>query len=156
MLFVMAGAVIWLAAGRLIDTIDRLARRLRRSGFTVAFFILGFLTSIGESSVALNSLVAGSPQVAAGNLTGASMVLLLFLVPLTAIMANGIYLQNTLDRTQLALALSAAALPALFLLDGGASRMEGLIVCWRTARCYSPYAGAPGPFPRKSKLCWRR
>lgn len=125
--FIAAGVVTWLAAGRLIEGVDRLARRLRQTGFTVAFFVLGFMTSMGELSVMVNSTLAGEPQVSAGNLAGASIALMLFLVPLTAILANGIRLDYTMNRPQLAVALIAAALPAILMVDGDATWYEGLL-----------------------------
>jgi cation:H+ antiporter len=127
LLFVVSSAVIWLLAGRLIEVVERLARRFRQSGFTVAFFILGFLTSISELSVMVNSTLTDAPQVSAGNLAGASLVLLLFLVPLLAILGNGIHLDNTLNQGQLALALIVTALPTLLLLGGSATLIDGVV-----------------------------
>jgi cation:H+ antiporter len=126
-LFVLSGAIVWFFAGRLIDSVDRVARRFRQSGFTVAFFVLGFLTTIGEISVMVNATINGVPEVSAGNLVGASIVLLLFLVPVLAILGNGIRLKDILTRPGLAVTLFAVTLPTLCLLDGEASRTEGLI-----------------------------
>ena len=126
-LFVLSGVIVWFFAGRLIDSVDRVARRFRQSGFTVAFFVLGFPTTIGEISVMVNATINGVPEVSAGNLVGASIVLLLFLVPVLAILGNGIRLKDILTRPGLAVPLLAVTLPTLCLLEGEASRTEGLI-----------------------------
>lgn len=127
LLFLLSAAIIWYFAGMLIDAIERVAKRFHQNSFTVAFFVLGFLTSISEISVMVNSTINKVPQISAGNLAGASFVILIFVVPFLAIAGNGITLKNTLTRKHLALALFIVALPTLFLLDGRASWSEGLI-----------------------------
>lgn len=125
-LFVFSAAVIWFFAGLLIESVTNVARRFHQSGFTVAFFVLGILTSVSEMSVMVNSSISGTPQVSAGNLAGASLVILLCIVPLVAIVGNGIELKNTLKSKNLAVALFVVALPVLLMLDGDVSRSEGL------------------------------
>ncbi len=127
LLFLLSGAVIWFFAGMLIDSIIRVAKRFHQNGFTIAFFILGILTSISEISVMLNSSINKVPQVSAGNLSGASFVILLFIIPFLAIGGDGIQLKNTLTKKQLALTLFVTLLPTLFLLDGRVNISEGLI-----------------------------
>lgn len=126
--FLASAAVIWFFAGLLIGAVDRIAKRFNKSDFTVAFFVLGFLTSISEISVAVNSGLDGVPQVSAGNLIGASFVLLLFIVPILAIVGNGVELRNTLSRRNLLCALGLVLLPALLIVDGDATRREGIII----------------------------
>ncbi len=119
---------IWFLSGVLIDAVDRVAHRYHKPGFFVAFFILGFLTSIGEISVAVNSSFEGVPQVSAGNLVGASFVIFLLIIPLLAIAGNGIAMRLVLTRRSLALLLFVVLLPAFFALDGGVSRREGIVM----------------------------
>lgn len=125
--FILSAAIIWFFAGLLIESVVIVAKRFHQSGFTVAFFVLGFLTSISEISVMINSSLEGTPQVSAGNLAGASFVILLLIIPLVAIVGNGIQLKNTLHHRNLGIALFAVALPTLLILDGGVNRGEGLI-----------------------------
>ena len=127
-LFLFSSAVIWFFSGLLIDSVDRVAKRFNQTGFTVAFFVLGFLTSISEISVAVNSSLEHQPQISAGNLIGASLVILMLIVPLLAIAGNGISLRHTISRNNLALALGIIMLPALFVLDGTVTRTEGVII----------------------------
>lgn len=127
-IFLASAAIIWFFAGLLIGAVDRIAKRFHRNDFTVAFFVLGFLTSISEMSVAVNSGLDGVPQVSVGNLIGASFVLLLFIVPILSIVGNGVELRNTLSRRNLLCALALVILPALLIVDGDATRQEGLIL----------------------------
>ncbi len=123
--FLLSIAVIWFFSGLLIDAVDRTAKRFNKSGFTVAFFVLGFMTSISEVSVMVNSTINQTPQVSAGNLTGATVVLLMFIIPLLAVIGNGLKLNNRLVHSHLALALIVIALPAFFLSDGLVTPLEG-------------------------------
>ncbi len=127
LLFVLSAGVVWFFAGMLIESVNNVAKRFHQSGFTVAFFVLGFLTSISEISVMVNSSINQTPQISAGNLVGASFVILLFIVPLLAIVGKGVQLRNTLRHKYLAIALFAVALPALLMLDGSVSRSEGVM-----------------------------
>ncbi len=127
LLFLFSAAVIWFFAGLIVESVNNVAQRFHQSGFTVAFFVLGFLTSISEISVMVNSTLNHTPQISAGNLVGASFVILLLIVPLLAIIGNGIQLKNTLRRKNLIIALGAAALPTFLLLDGNITKSEGLI-----------------------------
>lgn len=126
-LFLLAAAIVWYFAGLLIESVNRVAKRFHQNGFTIAFFVLGFITSISEISVMVNSTIDKTPQVSAGNLAGASFVIILFIIPLLAVLGNGIGLRNTLSRRNLALGLFSMLLPTLFLIDGDVTKSEGLM-----------------------------
>lgn len=126
-IFIASGLIVWFLAGSLIDAVDRMARRLHRSGFSVAFIVLGLLTSISEISVATNATLSGVPAVSVGNLIGATFVLLFLVIPIFAIAGNGVELRHAISRRNLFLALLVAALPALLVIDGNVTRAEGII-----------------------------
>jgi cation:H+ antiporter len=127
LLFLLSAGVIWFFAGLLIESVNNVALRFNKSGFTIAFFVLGFLTSINEISVLVNSTLNGAPEISAGNLAGASFVILLLIIPFVAIAGKGIQLKKTLTPINLALALVATALPTLLMLDGSVTKSEGLV-----------------------------
>lgn len=126
-IFLAAVGIIWVFAGSLVDAVSRISRRYCKSGFFTAFFILGFLTSISEFSVAANSILGHVPGVSLGNLIGASFVILLLIVPLLAIAGKGIRLNGAISKGTLALILVTIVLPALLVLDGNVTRTEGLL-----------------------------
>lgn len=127
LLFILSTGLLWFFAGIVIEAVEAVARKFKRSGFTVAFFVLGALTSVGEISIAVNSTINGTPEIAAGNLVGSSFVLLMFIIPVLAIVGNGVKLKNTLNNKQMAIALFTILLPALLLLDGDVRISEGVI-----------------------------
>ncbi len=128
LLFLFSLGVVWFFAGVLIDSVDRVAKRFNKTGFTVAFFVLGFLTSISEISVAVNSSIENQPQISAGNLIGASFVIMLLIVPFLAVAAKGISLKKLISDQNLIFALGVIALPAFFVLDGAVTRLEGVFI----------------------------
>lgn len=125
-IFAAAIAAIWFFAGVIVESVDRVARRFNKNSFIIAFFLLGLLTSLGELSVAVNAIIEGVPQVSAGNLIGASFVLLLFVVPIIAVVAGRITMNKIFDGWRLAYVLVVIALPALFFVDGSVSQQEGV------------------------------
>lgn len=127
LIFLVSTAIVWFFADVLIEAVSRISRRYCKSGFFTAFFLLGFLTSISELSVAVNSALEGVPGVSAGNLVGASFVVLLFIVPLLAVAGNGLRINEAVSKRTLALMLMTVALPALMLIDGDVTRTEGLL-----------------------------
>lgn len=124
-IFLLSLSVLWFFAGMLLDSVGRLATRLCRSGFGTAFFILGFLTSIGEISVAVNAGIGGVPGVSAGNLAGASFVILLLIVPFLAVAGKGLSIKGLVSKETLAFTLIIILLPLLLLADGNVSMLEG-------------------------------
>lgn len=124
-IFLLALSVLWFFAGLLLDSVGRLATRLCRSGFGTAFFVLGFLTSIGEISVAVNAGIAGVPGVSAGNLAGASFVILLLIVPFLAVAGNGLSIKGLVSKETLTFTLIVILLPLLLLADGSVTMLEG-------------------------------
>lgn len=130
-LFFLIGLVaIWISAGHLIDIVSRLAHRFHRSSFVLSFFVLGVLTSISEISVAVNATAEGAPQISAGNLIGASLVIILLIIPLLAMFGNGIRLSLSFSRGSILLAGITIVLPPLLILDGNLNLFEsiGLLV----------------------------
>lgn len=124
-IFFASVGIVWYFAGVLVDAVGRIAKRSCRTGFFTAFFVLGFLTSIGEFSVAINAGIAKVPGVSVGNLVGASFVVLLFIVPLLAIAGQGIRFNKAIPREVFLITLASIALPALLVMDGGVTRAEG-------------------------------
>lgn len=128
LVFLLSAGVIWFFSGILIDSTYRVAKRFNRSGFSVAFLMLGFLTSISEISVAVNATFENIPQISAGNLFGASFVIFLLIIPLLAIFGGGISLSHSFNRRHLLLALLVIGLPSFLAIDGRLDRREGFLM----------------------------
>lgn len=126
--FLIAFGIVWFIAGAIIGAVDRIAKRGNKSGFTVAFFVLGIMTSISEISVAFNATIEDVPSVSAGNLIGASVVIFFLIIPLLAICASSINLDHAIPWKTLVLALCVVAAPAFAALDGVILGWEGIVL----------------------------
>lgn len=121
-------AVVWFFGGILVDSMSKISKHMKWSGFTTAFFILGFLTSLSEISVMLNSSINNTPQISAGNLSGASIMIFLCIIPFLAISSkNGITMNNTLIKRDFFFALVAILIPQILLIDGQVTFTEGIL-----------------------------
>ncbi len=143
---------IWFFGGKLVDSVSNISRKINQSGFTTALFILGLLTSVSELSVMINATLSGTPQVSAGNVTGASLMLFLCIIPLLAIIGKkGITMKHTLTRSQLIISLITISLPSLFLIDGRATIFEGFLCIVAYAILFTIVKRSPKPIIEKSK-----
>lgn len=127
-LYLLSLFAIWLGAGLIIKSVEKFSHRLHISPFIISFVILGVLTSIPEAAVGITSIVDNNPQIFVGNLLGGTMVLFLFVIPLLAVLGNGISINHNLNPKNLLTLLGIIALPALFAIDQKLTTVEGLIL----------------------------
>lgn len=118
---------IWIGAGMAITSVEKTAHKLRLSSFLVSFLILGFFTSIGEASVGINAVLSDEPSIFVGNLVGASIVLLLMVIPLLALTGKAITINKEVRGHNLILPLIVVAIPVLLSFDGVVNRTDAII-----------------------------
>ncbi len=128
LLYLLAFTFIWLGAGFIISSTNQLSKKLRLSSFIFSFVFLGLLTSIPEFSVGLQSVADNNPQIFIGNLLGGILVLFLVIIPLLAILGNGVSLKHELSQKTLLLTLFTILAPALFILDQKVTSFEGILL----------------------------
>lgn len=127
-LFLFALIVLWLGAGLIVYSLDSISRRLEISAFVASFSILGILTSLPEISVGINSIIDKTPEIYVGNLIGGSVVLFLLIMPVLAILGNGVKLSHQLTPARLILSLYTIGLPSLVIIDGNLTLAESLLL----------------------------
>lgn len=126
--YIISFGLIWFGAGLIISSIDKYSKRVKLSSFAFSFLILGLLTSIPELSVGLIAVNEHKADVFVGNLLGGVVIIFLLVIPLLAIIGNGIKVNHQLDSKTLGLALGVIVAPALFVIDGRVSNLEGAIL----------------------------
>lgn len=109
-------------------SVRHVGARLRVNQFIASFFLLGFATSIPEFAVAVFAALRNEPQLSLGNLIGANIVVMTLLIGLTAAFAGHISIHGMLRKNDFLLTLVITALPALVVLNGHVSRLEGLVL----------------------------
>lgn len=120
--------IIWLGAGLIIQSVDKIARRLKLSSFSMSFFILGLLTSIPETAISATAVADRNPEIFVGTFLGGTVVIFLFIIPLLAIVGKGIRISHDLKNDHILFTLLVLIAPALFALDQRITNFEGLIL----------------------------
>lgn len=128
LLYAFSFFAIWFGAGLIINAIHGVSEKLHLSSFSLSFFVLGILTSIPELAVGLTSVIQHDPQIFVGNLLGGIPVLFLFVIPLLAIIGNGIKLSHNLSQEMIFFILTIIAMPAAFTLDNHVTTVEAVVL----------------------------
>jgi len=128
LIYISAFVAIWLGAGLIIRSVDKISHRLRVSSFAIAFFVLGLLTSIPETAVSINAVVDRTPEIFVGTLLGGTAVIFLLIIPLLAIFGNGVKLNHDLSRNNLIGLLAVISAPGLVIIDHKVTNFEGLML----------------------------
>lgn len=126
--FIFLCFVLWFGTGLIVSAIDKFARNLRLSTFSLSFFVLGTLTSIPEIAVGVSALTKGTPEVFVGNLLGGIPVIFLLVIPILAIFGNGVKLNHEMTPMTVLLTFAVVAAPAFFVLDHKVNNLEGIIM----------------------------
>jgi cation:H+ antiporter len=116
---------IWFGSGLIVSSATKFAKKLKVSPFIFSFLFLGLLTSIPEFSVGLQSIAGNHSEVFVGNLLGGIMVLFTVIIPLLAVIGNGINVKHELKGVPLLLTLALILAPAYFVLDQRVTNLEG-------------------------------
>jgi len=127
-LFICSLSLVWIGAGIIISSVEKIAGQLKASTFVVSFFILGLITSTPEISIGLNAVRTREPEIFIGTLLGGTVVLMLLIIPIFGILGNGVKLNHDLGDKNLLLSLLYILLPILLLVDGKASRYDALVL----------------------------
>lgn len=120
--------ILWKSSDLIVGSISKLAHHLRISAFSVSFFILGMLTDLPEATVGVNSLISHTPQIFIGNMLGGILALYIFIVPILAIIGNGISLKHELKPKELILTIFAILMPAILFITGKIYFWQGFIL----------------------------
>ena len=126
-IYVASFVGIWIGAGLAIKSVEKLSRSLRISSFIVSFLVLGFFTSVSELSVGVNAVMVNDPEIYVGNLIGASLVIFLMIIPLLAIGANGLKINQGFQGLNLLVSVIVIAAPAILSMDGKIDRFDSII-----------------------------
>ncbi len=127
-LFLCSFVTIWMGAGLIISAVDTLSRGVHISRFLISFFLLGILTSIPEIAVGLTSVIEQRPEIFVGNLLGGIPVIFFFVIPVLAILGNGVRISHGFEKVKLLVSMGIIAAPSFFVLDGSLSNLEAIIM----------------------------
>jgi len=127
-IYIFCFYVLWFASGKIIEIIEKIAKKIGFSSFAISFFILGILTSIPEFSVGINSLIKKTPDIFVGNLIGASFYLFTLVIPLMAVFGGGVKMVHGLTYKDMVFALLVVLAPIFLIADNVLTRTEGIFL----------------------------
>jgi cation:H+ antiporter len=126
--FIAAFVAIWYGAGLIVKAADRFSRRLKLSSFALSFFVLGLLTSTPEFALGITAIAQKNPEIFVGNLIGGIPTIFFFIIPLLAILGNGINLHRQINTKNLLLSFTVMLAPTLLVIDQSVTLTEGLLL----------------------------
>ena len=127
-LLVGFGLVLSSSADLVVRATATIARSLGLTSFIIGFLLLGIATSTPEFFVALQSAADGVPQLSLGNLVGASILLLSFVIGLAAVISGQLKLNHQMKLTDVMAICSVIASPIFVVWDGNLTRVDGLFL----------------------------
>ena len=127
-LFIFSFIVLWFGAGIAVSSVEKVARGLKIAPFIVSFFILGLLTSAGEISVGIFSVLDKTPEISVGNIIGASVVLTLLAIPLLSVLNGGVNFGVSEHPVNFSISYLIISLPVFLILDGVISMLDAYIM----------------------------
>ncbi len=127
-LFTASFVVIWLGTGLIVGAADRFSKKLRISSFALSFFVLGILTSTPEFAIGVSALSENNPGIFVGNLIGGIPVIFFFIIPLLAILGNGVKLTHQLNTRNLLFSFIVMLAPAFMVMDKRVTIIEGIVL----------------------------
>ncbi|MEK7525232.1 MAG: hypothetical protein AAB548_02575 [Patescibacteria group bacterium] len=118
-----------IGTGMVVSAFDKLVLGLSNRGkLAAATILVALLTSLPELSIAVVSGTAGRPEISLANLLGANVANLSMVIGGATIVAGALPVVGNYFRWELAAMFFAGIAPILLLLDGGLSRLDGLIL----------------------------
>lgn len=127
LIYLLSFVAIWMGGGLVVNSVAKVAERLRLPEFTVSFFLLGGLTSLPELSIGLTAIANGEPEIFVGNLIGGVIIMFLMVIPLLGVVNNGVKAPAQLDRRLLLLLLVVCVTPAILTGDRQIDKWEGVL-----------------------------
>jgi len=126
-LFIISFTLLWIGSGLAVGAITMISHSLRMSSFFVSFFVMGLFTSLTEIMVGINAVISNQPEIFVGNLIGSSIVMFMLVVPLLAVLGNGVNLNYSFKFKDLVTATLVVGIPALLTIDNRITLPDVLI-----------------------------
>ncbi len=110
------------------DSLVGLGVKLKINKFVMGLVVLGIATSASEFLVAINAIAMKIPALSLGNVLGASFVLLTLVAGLAVFLNKQVNIFRAISFKELMILNVVILLPALLVLDGMLSRIDGMIL----------------------------
>jgi len=116
------------ATDLLVIALRHLAVKSHISLFTITAVLMALATSFPELSLGLTAALEGTPNLSLGNVVGANIADLAFVVGVATLFSGSMGVHGEFLNRDIYLGFAAGLAPLFLLLDGNLSRVDGLIL----------------------------
>src|SRR3989344_6528424 len=129
-LLILAAAFITLvtSGGMLVRALATIGRMVHISEFALAALLIAIATSLPEFFVGISAALTGVPGLSLGDLIGANVLNLTFILGIGIVLSVGISFDRSTRSSAFFAALAVAVLPIILALDRTLSRTDGFIL----------------------------
>lgn len=127
-LIIVFSLILIKSADMVIVAIRRISKTTHTGVFALSVIILALGTSFPELFVGITSALEKAPSVSLGDITGSNIANIALIGGLAAFFAGRVRVRGDYLRHEIWVALGAAIVPLLLLLDGQLNRVDGLIL----------------------------
>lgn len=120
--------IMVIASGAAVGVFEKIVHELKVNKLLMATILIGFSTSLPELFVGIASAMRGQPEIALGNILGANIANLSWIVGGTALMAGSIPIVGDYLRKDLWMTIGMGLLPLLLMSDGRSDRLDGVVL----------------------------
>jgi cation:H+ antiporter len=120
--------IMVVASGAAVDIFEKLAHELKVNKLLMATILVGFSTSLPELFVGIASAMRGQSEIALGNILGANIANLSWIVGGAALMAGSIPVVGDYLRKDLWVTMGMGLLPLFLMTDGNLTRLDGCVL----------------------------
>jgi len=126
--FIIACLVLAKAGAWTVKSLMRIADFLNWKKFIVASLLMGFVSSMPEFFVGISAALSGKSELSFGNIIGSNIILLTLIIGVAVLLGGKIKLKGKIIQQSLMFAGLYALLPLFLIMDGEASRIDGVIL----------------------------
>lgn len=129
LIFIAALIVLVLGGSLMVRTLSKIAAFLHLSEYVIGFVVLAFATSIPELFVGIFSAINKTPELILGNVIGANIANLTYIIGIPVLLARGITIQSKKTKKDAFWMIGLISLPMILMIIGNSiSRIDGIIL----------------------------
>lgn len=128
LIIIIASVILMKSSDIVLRSLIKIAVALKWNEFAVSVIIASVATSLPEISVGISSAINKISNLSLGNVIGANIINLTFIMGLGAIIGRGLQFDSKITRRNIFFSLILALYPLLLALDKTISRVDGIAI----------------------------
>lgn len=120
--------IMVLSSGMAVSIFEKLAHEIKINRLMMATVLIGFSTSLPELFVGLAAALRSQPEIALGNIIGANLANLSWIIGGAALVFGTIPVVGEYLKKELWITIGMSVTPLLLLSDGNLNRLDGIVL----------------------------